>query len=77
MLLARTTIRIEKRLKKEVEKIAFEENKSIQEVINQALKDYLKEKAKKKAKKIVFETVDLGVPLDNLTRSDYYDDPKF
>lgn len=75
--LVRTTLRIEKSLKKEAERLALEEEKSLQEIFNRALGEYLKDKAKKKAKKIVFETVDLGVPLNNLTRDDYYDDPKF
>ena len=77
MQLARTTVRVEKRLKKEAERLALEEERTFQEIVNNALSEYLKNKAKKKADKIIFETVDLGVPLDNLTRSDYYDEPKF
>ena len=77
MQLARTTVRIESELKKEAERLALEEEKTFQEIINSALNEYLKKKTKKKADKIIFETVDIGVPLDNLTRSDYYDEPKF
>lgn len=36
------------------------------------LKDYLAKAAKRKARHLVFHTHDLGVPLDNLTRDDYY-----
>ena len=75
MQLIRTTIRIEKRLKKEAQRLAMEENKTFQDVIHKALSHYLKERAKNKSKKIKFITHDLGVPLDNLTRSDYYDEP--
>ena len=51
---------------------AFEENVSLQDIFNRALEQYLEKDAKKQAKKIIFKTHDLGVPLDNLRRKDYY-----
>lgn len=36
------------------------------------LKDYFAKAAKRKESRLVFHTYDLGVPLDNLTRDDYY-----
>lgn len=75
MQLQRTTLRLKSYLKKAAEEKALEENTSLQEIFNQALAAYLETDAKNKAKKIVFRTHDLGVNLDNLTRSNYYDDP--
>jgi hypothetical protein len=76
MELIRTTLRIKKNLKLAADKIASENNISFQEVINTALSELVIKKGKKKARKIRFITHNLGVPLDNLTRDDYYDDPK-
>ena len=76
MQLVRTTLRIEKRIKKEAERLALEQDTTLQDIVNRAIREYTKNKARKKAKKIVFETADLGVPLDNLTRDDFYDPPK-
>lgn len=73
-MLVRTTIRINEQLKKAVEKKALEENTTFQAIVNRAIADLLRKEAKRKAGKIVFKTHDLGVPLDNLTRSDYYSD---
>ncbi len=73
MQLIRTTLRIESHLKKNAQRKALEENTSLQEIFNRALKKYLEQEGKKDAKKIVFKTHDLGVPLDNLTRKDYYE----
>jgi len=75
-MLVKTTLRIKENLKKAAEKVAFEEDKSLQEVVNRAIEAYLETQGRRKAKKIVFKTHDLGVPLDNLTRSDYYPEPK-
>lgn len=72
-MLMRTTLRIEEDLKRIAEHKALEENTTLQEIFNKALESYLQTEAKKKAKKIVFKTHDLGVPLDNLTRDDIYD----
>ena len=36
------------------------------------LEDYYTKAAKQKACRLVFHTHDLGAPLDNLTRDDYY-----
>ena len=75
-MLIRTTLRINKNLKKQAEKKALEDDVTLQEIFNQALEDYLQNDAKKEAKKIVFKSHNLGEPLDNLTRDDIYDDPK-
>lgn len=75
MQLIRTTLRIKTNLKKAAEKRAVEEDISLQDIFNQALEDYLDKKALGKAKKLVFKTHDLGKPLDNLRRSDYYAEP--
>ena len=75
MVLIKTTLRIKEDLKKGAEKQAFEADISLQEVVNVALEEYLQKAEKKKAKEIVFKTHDLGVPLDNLTRDDFYPDP--
>jgi len=75
-MLIRTTLRIEENLKKTAEHKALQDDVTLQEIFNRALEEYLKNQAKKKAKKIVFKTYHLGKDLDNLTRSDYYPDPK-
>jgi hypothetical protein len=77
MQLARTTLRLKENLKKRAEKKAFEENVSLQTIFNRALEQYLDQQAKIQAKKIIFNTHRLGTPLDNLTRDDFYPDPKF
>lgn len=74
-MLIRTTLRLKENLKKSAEKKALEENTSLQNIFNKALESYLDNEAKKKAKKIIFKTHDLGEPLDNLTRDDFYLDP--
>lgn len=76
MNLDRTTVRLRPELKESAENIAHAEDITLQEIINRALDEYLTRRAKKRAKKIVFKVHDLGVPLDNLTRDDYYDDPR-
>jgi hypothetical protein len=72
MQLVRTTIRLNNQLKRIAEHKALEENTSLQEIVNKALEKYLEAVGKNEAKKIIFKTHDLGIPLDNLTRSDYY-----
>lgn len=72
----RTTLRIDEELKKEAEKRALEGNTTLQAVFNDALADYLERQAKSKAQEIVFKTHDLGEPLEELTRSSYYPQPK-
>ena len=76
MQLVRTTLRIKPDLKKQAEKVAFNEERSLQDVFNAALDYYLKDKAQVKAKKIIFHTQDLGMSLDNLTRDEIYEEPK-
>jgi hypothetical protein len=75
MNLTRTTLRINTNLKRAAELEAAREDTSLQAVFNAALEQYLDNKAKSLAKKIVFHTHDLGTPLDNLRRSDYYLEP--
>jgi len=74
MDLTRTTIRLNPALKKEIHSRALEENTTFQEFVERSLRETLKKKAVKRAKKLVFYSHDLGVPLDNLTRDDFYDD---
>lgn len=76
-MLVRTTLRIEKHLKKNAEKKALQDDVTLQEVFNKALEDYLEKDAKRQAKKIVFKTHDFGVPINNLKRGGYYPEPKF
>ena len=75
-MLVRTTLRLKENLKKTAEKKALEENTTLQEIFNRALENYLNQDAKRQAKKIIFKTHHLGVNLDNLTRDDFYPDPK-
>lgn len=75
MQLARTTLRLKKSLKKKAEMYALEEDTTLQEIYNLALEEYLRKKAQKTARKLIFKTHNLGEPLDNLTRSDYYESP--
>lgn len=76
MQLVRTTLRLKPNLKKAAEHLALEENTTLQEIFNMALEKYLDQVGRKEARKIVFMNHDLGAPLDNLTRDDYYPDPK-
>lgn len=76
MQLVRTTIRLNRYLKKFAEHKALQDNTSLQHIVNLALQKYLENEGKKEAKKIVFKTHHLGKALDNLTRDDYYQDPK-
>ena len=75
MQLIRTTLRVKSDLKKAAEKRALYEDTTLQNIFNKALEEYLREGAKGRAKELIFKTHDLGAPLDNLTRDDYYDAP--
>jgi len=75
-MLVRTTLRINENLKKSAEQKALDMNMTLQEIFNKALGYYLEHDAQKQAKRIVFKTHNLGEPLDNLKRADYYLDPK-
>lgn len=75
-MLVRTTLRIHDDLKKIAQRKALEEDTTLQDIFNKALESYLQNQAKKEAKKIVFKSYHLGKELDNLTRADYYPDPK-
>lgn len=72
MHLTRTTLRINTNLKQAAEKQAAKEHTTLQAVFNDALEQYLDKKSRQNAKKLVFHTHDLGKPLDNLKRSDFY-----
>ena len=74
-MLVRTTLRLKDTIKKTAERKAMQENMTLQEIFNRALEEYLERDAKKQATKIVFKTHDLGEPLDNLTRDDFYPNP--
>lgn len=74
MQIKRTTIRLDQQLEKEVKKTSLEIGLSFQEMVNLALKDYIKKTKTNKIKKIIFETKEMGVNLDNLTRDDIYAD---
>ncbi len=76
MQLVRTTLRLQADLKQIAEERALHEQRTLQEIFNEALKEYLAKGAAKKAKRIVFKSHDLGVPLDRVTRSDYYSVPR-
>lgn len=74
-MLVRTTLRIKENLKKSAERKALEEDISLQEILNRALAYYLEKEAKAEAEKLIFKTHNLGKPLDNLRRADYYPKP--
>ena len=74
-MLVRTTLRINENLKKSAEQKALDMNMTLQEIFNKALAQYLEHDAQKRAKQLVFKTHDLGEPLDNLKRADYYPEP--
>lgn len=71
-MLVRTTLRIKENLKKSAELKALQDDISLQDIFNRALEHYLEKEAKREAKRLVFKTHDLGKPLDNLKRVDYY-----
>lgn len=75
-MLVRTTLRLKENLKKAAEKKALQDDVTLQGIFNRALEEYLDKDARKEAKKIIFKTHHLGKPLDNLTRDDFYPDPK-
>lgn len=75
MKLVRTSLRVKSELKKAAEKYAFSEETTLQNIFNNALEEYLKTKTRQKAKELIFRSHSFGVPLDNLTRDDYYDTP--
>jgi hypothetical protein len=72
--LVRTTVRLPQQLKKSADHKAIELDISFQDLVEQAIASFLQEKNRIKAKEIVFISKDIGAPLDNLTRADYYDD---
>lgn len=80
MELIRTTLRIEKNLKKEVEKMAIERGLTFQYIFNEALRKAITQQNEKRLKtkqKLKFIVKDMGDMPNTLTRSFYYDDPKF
>ena len=80
MELIRTTLRIEKNLKNEVEKMALEQGLTLQYIFNEALRNAVTQQNEKKLKtkqEIKFISKNMGSMPDTLTRDFYYDDPKF
>jgi hypothetical protein len=77
MELVRTTLRINKPLKKKAEELALENNTTLQQIVNNALLYYLVERARVKQKPIKIKSFNLGAGLDNLTRDDIYGEPDF
>jgi regulator of replication initiation timing len=75
MNLVRTTLRLDKDLKKQAELLAVRENTTLQAVMNEALRERLNKTAKKRAKLLVLPKIDLGVPVDNITRDEMYGTP--
>lgn len=71
-MLIRTTLRLKENLKRTAERKALQDDMTLQEIFNRALEYYLEKEAKKEAKKIIFKTHNLGKPLDDLKRADYY-----
>lgn len=71
----RTTLRLQENLKRSAQQKALEERTTLQDIFNRALENYLEKEAKRQAKKIVFKTHNLGAPLDNLRRKDFYPEP--
>ena len=74
-MLVRTTLRLKANIKMIAERKALTEDTTLQEIFNRALAHYLEQDARTQSKKIVFKTHDLGKPLDNLRRADYYTQP--
>lgn len=68
-------MRLRENLKKAAEQKALKDNMTLQGIFNKALEVYLEKGAKSEARRIVFKTHDLGKPLDNLKRGDYYQKP--
>ena len=75
MNLIRTTLRLNPALKRAAEERAAAEDTTLQAIFNDALEQYLDTRMKADARRIVFRTHDLGEPLDNLKRGDYYPEP--
>ncbi len=77
MQLVRTTLRLDSNLKKSAEMLALKNDQSFQEVVATALREHINTSAKNEAKIFFLPSHDLGTPLDNLTRDDFYDEPNF
>ena len=77
MQLVRTTLRLNKELKKRAEEIALEENTTLQSIFNQALLEHLAKRKNNKNKPIKIKSFNLGAGLDSLTRDDIYGKPDF
>ena len=77
MQLVINTLRLDSNLKKNAEMLALKNDQSFQEVVTTALREHLNTSAKNEAKILFLPSHDLGTPLDNLTRDDFYDEPNF
>ena len=71
-MLVRTTLRIEEKLKRIAEYKALQDDTTLQQIFNRALEYFLEKESKIEAQRIVFKTHNLGKPLNNLRRADYY-----
>lgn len=77
MTLVRTTLRLEKNLKKQAEKIALEKGITLQSMVNNALRNAIKpSKSKKKTDKVKFFDTKITRLPKNLTRNHFYENPK-
>ncbi|MCD8484863.1 hypothetical protein LRY65_02165 [Candidatus Woesebacteria bacterium] len=70
----RTTIRLPKTLKNNVQQQALQMNISFQKLVETALQSYLSQKHQQNASQIITHAKDIGTPLDSLTREDIYAD---
>lgn len=76
MQMQQTTIRIYKKLKKDIDQKALEEDTSFQAIVDTALREYLDRARQKSAESIVLASHNLGQPLDSINRDDIYGSPK-
>ena len=78
MALVRTTLRIEKNLKLQAQKMALEQGLTLQYIFNEALRKVVTNENKLTTKpEIKFFDKNMGNMPDILTRDYFYDDPKF
>lgn len=73
MITVKTTLNLNKQLKKMAERKALEEDTTLQEVINKALYNELVAGAVRKTKDIIFTPKAVDKNMGNLTRKDFYE----
>jgi hypothetical protein len=74
MKTVRTTLKINKNLKLTMDRYALENGITLQEILNRAIEEYLDKIMNNQPRKIVFYDQPIGGKINNLTRSDYYED---